>query len=83
VTNTLDLPQHEYVCMNCLETGGDAFLCPCGAGHVVVTPTLKFADFESYMLAIWDRLEAHTDTSETNREAIDAAIRAVGRREDH
>lgn len=90
--STLDLPQHIFICSECGAEDGDAVMCPHEPASMKVVPTLTKADFMAYMTAVslavhpmpsdddvWHRLETVTDTAPTNREAIDNAIRAVGR----
>jgi hypothetical protein len=90
--STLDLPQYVYSCRACGAEGADAISCGHELANVGPVPTLTYRDFAEYMTAVslavhpmpsdedvWDRLESQTDTAATNREAIDNAIRAVGR----
>lgn len=100
MTDTLDLPQHAFVCGACRRIVGQMPGACDDGSHVdqwgpQTAPTLSFADFQAYMTAVslavhpmpddqevWSYLEAHIGTEATNREAIDAAIRAVGRRDE-
>jgi hypothetical protein len=90
--STLDMPQAVFVCKVCGAREVDAIFCDHSPDGCEIEPTLTYADFQEYITAVsltvhpmpsdaevWDYLESHTDTAATNREAIDNAIRAVGR----
>ncbi len=88
---SLDLPQNLYLCSNCGAEDGDAVMCGCPADALECVSTLTYRDFEAHYAQqsrlsllpdpfdVFDRLERVTDSADSNRQAIDNAIRACGR----
>ncbi len=87
--DSLDLPQSVYLCSNCGAEDGDAVMCGCPVDALACVPTLTYRDFEAHLstlphpqpdpFVVWDLLETKTGNEAANRQAIDNAIREVGR----